>query len=92
MTTGGECVLFEYMSDELDVLAEEIYDWCNARRKDNLNKDGSPGDPRKVSTPYSTSYDQVKHFYRSVASCLQEKFNTTPIIANCHLGVPEHYP
>lgn len=52
--------------EELDKLAEEVYDWCNARRKDNLNKDGSPGDPRKVSNPYPQSISEVKTFYRSV--------------------------
>jgi transposase len=53
-------------TEELDKLAEEIYDYCNANRRDNLNKNGSPGDPRKVSSPYSTVYDEVKTFYRNV--------------------------
>lgn len=54
--------------EELDKLAEEVYDWCNSRRKDNLNKDASPGDPRKVSVPYANAYDEVKTFYRSVVA------------------------
>jgi len=53
-------------TEELDKLAEEVYNWCNARRQDNLNKDGSPGDPRKVSSPYPTTYNEVKTFYRNV--------------------------
>ena len=52
-------------TEELDKLAEELYDWVNARRADNLNKDGTPGDPRKISNPYQTTYTEVKHFYRN---------------------------
>lgn len=52
--------------EELDKLAEEVYDWCNSRRKDNLNKDGSPGDPRRVSGPYAKTFEEVKTFYRLV--------------------------
>lgn len=53
-------------TEELDKLAEEVYDYCNARRQDNLNKDGSTGDPRKVSSPYPTAHNEVKTFYRNV--------------------------
>ena len=35
--------------DELDLLAEKMFDFSNANRTDNLNKDGSAGDPRKVN-------------------------------------------
>jgi hypothetical protein len=53
-------------TEELDKLTEEVYDWCCARRQDNLNKDGSPGDPRKISNPYQTAHTEVKTFYRNV--------------------------
>lgn len=52
-------------AEELDKLAEELYDWVNARRADNLNKDGTPGDPRKISNPYQTMHTEVKTFYRN---------------------------
>lgn len=52
-------------TEELDKLAEELYDWCCSRRADNLAKDGSPGNPRKVSNPYPTTLEGVKVFYRS---------------------------
>jgi hypothetical protein len=49
----------------LDEKAESLYDWCLARQLGNLNKDGSPGDPRRVGCLYGKSMDQVKHFYRN---------------------------
>lgn len=54
--------------NQVDKLAEELYDWCNSHRADNLNKDGSAGDPRKVSCKYSDTYNEVKTFYRNVVS------------------------
>jgi hypothetical protein len=52
-------------TENLDKLAEELYDWVNAHRADNLNKDGTPGDPRKISNPYQTMHTEVKTFYRN---------------------------
>jgi len=52
--------------EELDKLAEEVYDWCCSRRVDNLDKKGNPSDPRKISSPYPLAIDNVKHFYRDV--------------------------
>lgn len=64
-------------NEELDVVAEEFFDYCNANRGDNLTKDGKPGDPRKVSQLYSTMMDPVKHFYRNVARLHLSKLNPT---------------
>ena len=54
--------------DELDLLAEKMFDFSNANRTDNLNKDGSAGDPRKVSCKYEDlASDQQFHFWRKLA-------------------------
>lgn len=55
------------MNEELDKLAEQIYDYICANRKDNLNKDGTMGNPRKISCEYSKLLDPSKNFYRSMA-------------------------
>ena len=52
-----------YTDEELDKLAEELYDWCCARREDNLDKNGNPGDPRKIGSPYPLAINNVKVFY-----------------------------
>jgi hypothetical protein len=54
-------------SDQVDRVPEEIYDYVCAHRKDNLNPDGSPGDPRKIGCPFSELYDEPKNFYRNLA-------------------------
>jgi len=65
-----------HTNEELDKLAEEVYDWCCALREDNLDKKGNPGDPRKVSSPYPLSMDNVKAFYRNVVKWHLEKQKT----------------
>lgn len=62
-------------TEQLDILAEEVFDYCNANRGDNLTKDGKPGDPRKVSSLYSTMLDPVKDFHRNVVRWHFGKFN-----------------
>ena len=63
------------MNENIDKLAEEVYDWCCSHRVDNMNKDGSPGDPRKVGCPYCQLYDNAKNFYRNIV-IWSEKFGT----------------
>ena len=53
-------------TEQLDVLAEQVFDYCNAHRNDNLTKEGLPGDPRKVSQPYNTMMEPTKRFYRNM--------------------------
>jgi hypothetical protein len=55
------------MENELDKLAESVYDYCCSNRLDNLNKDGSPGDPRKVGCKFEDLWESPKDFYRNVA-------------------------
>ncbi len=54
--------------DELDFVAEKMFDYSNANRQDNLNKDGSAGDVRKVSCKYEgLVFEQQFHFWRKLA-------------------------
>jgi hypothetical protein len=53
--------------DDLDKLAAEIFDYACANRRDNLNKDGTAGDPRAISCKFEDLYDGPKEFYRSIA-------------------------
>jgi len=54
--------------DELDFVAEQLFDYSNSVRMDNLGKDGCAGDPRKVSCKYEDlTYDQQFHFWRMLA-------------------------
>lgn len=57
----------EYTQDQLDIVAEQMFDFTCANRTDNLNRDGSPGDPRKVSCKYQDLLDSPKTFYRNLA-------------------------
>lgn len=61
--------------NELDELAEEIYDHACANRADNLKKDGSAGDPRGVGCKFKDLFDNAKNFYRSIAKWHLSKTN-----------------
>lgn len=69
MTNEAKELLFKHnlTTEELDSLASDVYDYCNARRGDSLNKDGTPGNPRKISSSFNDAFDEVKTFYRNVA-------------------------
>jgi hypothetical protein len=54
------------MSDRVDKLAAEIYDYCCSHRGDNMKK-GVPGNPRNVGSGFDTLFDEAKEFYRSIA-------------------------
>lgn len=56
-----------FTNEQLDVIAEQMYDYACANRKDNLNKDGSAGDPRKVGAKYELLWESPKNFYRNMA-------------------------
>jgi hypothetical protein len=58
----------EYTQDQLDMVAEQMFDFACANRTDNLNRDGSPGDPRKVCCKYQDLWDSPKTFYRNLAT------------------------
>lgn len=53
--------------EQLDLIAEKIFDFACANRADNLQKDGSPGNPRKVACPYQDLHPVSKFFYRNLA-------------------------
>lgn len=53
--------------EDLEKLAEEMYDFACANRADNLNKDKSSGDPRKIGCLFKDLTDQSKNFYRNLA-------------------------
>jgi len=55
------------MNEELDKVAEQMFDYACASRQDNLNKDGTAGNPRKVAYEYSQLMEPSKRFYRSLA-------------------------
>ena len=50
--------------NELDELAEQLYDFVCANRKDTLTKDGLPGDPRKSGCLYNELMEPSKNHYR----------------------------
>jgi hypothetical protein len=64
-----------YMNEEVERLAEEIFDYCCANRQDNLNKDGSAGNPRAICCKFNDDpvagtqglYENAKNFYRNIA-------------------------
>ncbi len=58
---------------DIDQLAEEVYNYLCANRGDNLKKDGSPGDPRKVGSDYDSLFDEAKTHYRNMAKWHLEK-------------------
>lgn len=56
-----------FTNEELDVVAEKLYDFACANRADNVDKKGNPGDPRKVGCKYEQLFDEAKTFYRNLA-------------------------
>ena len=50
----------QYTQDQLDMVAEQMFDFACANRTDNLNRDGSPGNPRKVSCKYQDLWDTYR--------------------------------
>jgi hypothetical protein len=54
------------MNEDLDKLAAEVYDYVCAHRQDNRNKNGSPGDPRKISNTFDTLMEPAKEHYRDM--------------------------
>jgi hypothetical protein len=53
--------------EDVDTVAKNMYDFACANRQDNLNKDGSAGDPRKVGCEYESLFENAKNFYRNLA-------------------------
>jgi len=54
------------MNNNEEELAESLYDFICANRKDNLTKDGLSGDPRKAGCPYNELVDPAKNHYRNI--------------------------
>lgn len=59
--------LDNFVEEEVDKLAEEVYLHACAHRFDNLTKDGKPKDPYNVTTGYKDLHDCSKHHYRMIA-------------------------
>ncbi len=57
----------DFTNEQLDALAEQMFDYSCANRKDNVDKLGNPGDPRKVACPYKDLWESPKHFWRNMA-------------------------
>lgn len=53
--------------DEIDIVAEQMFDYACSVRGDNLNKDGSAGNPRKIAGEYKDLWEPSIRFYRSFA-------------------------
>jgi len=54
------------MHNNEEELAESLYNFMCANRKDNLTKDGLPGDPRKSGCLYKDLVDPAKYHYLSM--------------------------
>lgn len=65
----------KFNPENLDNLAASLYDYCCAHRKDNLNKDGSPGDPRKVGCKFKDLWESPKEHYRNAVRWFLENKN-----------------
>lgn len=59
-------------NSELDNLAEKLYDYTCMWRKDNVSKDGKPGDPRKIGDVFSNLSEESKSHYRTMARFILE--------------------
>ena len=53
--------------NELNTLAETMFDYACATRRDALTKEGLPGDPRKVCGRFCFLQEPAQQFYRSLA-------------------------